>query len=163
MKKIRIIDNKDIKLLNIIQNNARISNVEIAKQLGIVPSAVLERIRKLEKNGVIQGYETRVDAGSVGRSLVAYLFITTEESVGETGVATSIARIPEVQEVHAIAGEDCYLVKLRVENPQELAGLLRKRFGALKSIRTTRTTIVLETFKETMRMPLTEDRQKKRK
>jgi Lrp/AsnC family leucine-responsive transcriptional regulator len=154
MEKVRIIDDKDRNILNIIQKDARIQNVDIAREMHLAPSAVLGRIRRLEKDGVIQAFETKINANAVGLSLTVFLFITTEEAVGETGVAKSIARIPEVQEVHMLAGEDCYLVKLKVANPQELATLLRKRFGAFKSIRSTRTTIVLDTFKETSNLPL---------
>jgi Lrp/AsnC family leucine-responsive transcriptional regulator len=65
-----------------------------------------------------------------------------------------LARIPEAQEVHHVAGEDCYLVKVRVADTESLGTLLRERIGAIKSVRTTRTTIVLGTVKETYRLPV---------
>jgi len=161
MKTARKIDEIDLKILKILQENARLPNVEIARQLHMAPSGVLSRIRRLEERGVIEAYETRVNAASVGLSLVAFLFITTDEPVGETGVAQEIAKIPEVQEVHTIAGQDCYLVKISAANPQELSTVLRNRFGAFKSIRSTRTTIVLNTFKETTKLPLSDQKRKK--
>ena len=118
---------------------------------------------KLEKRGVIRGYEARVDPESVGLGMVAFVFVKTAEPVGETGVARKIAEIPEVLEVHTLAGEDCYVVKVRAGSPQELAQLLRKRFGVFKSIRSTRTSIVLDTFKETSSLPLPETKQKRRR
>jgi Lrp/AsnC family leucine-responsive transcriptional regulator len=163
MRNPNTIDEVDGKILNILQENSRMPNVEIARRLGLAPSGVLGRIRRLEKSGIIQAYETKVDGASVGLGLVAFLFITTDEPIGETGVAQEIAKIPEVQEVHVIAGEDCYLVKIRAGSPQELSSVLRNRFGAFKSIRTSRTTIVLHTFKETMKLPLAEKKQKKGK
>ncbi|HET6266844.1 MAG TPA: Lrp/AsnC family transcriptional regulator [Acidobacteriota bacterium] len=157
----RIINDKDIRILNIIQNDGRSANVDIAKRLGMAPSGVLERIRKLQKRGVIRGYEARIDPEALGLGMVAFVFVKTAESVGETGVARKIAEIPEVLEVHTLAGEDCYLVKVRVANPQDLSRLLRKRFGVFKSIRSTRTSIVLDTFKETAKLPLPEVKQKR--
>lgn len=155
MPKKRIIDEIDIKILKIIQVNPEIPNVRIARQLRMAPSAILERIRNLKKRGVIQRYEVRLDPDSLGKGLLAFLFIKTDEPMGETGVAKRIASIPEVQEVHVIAGEDCYLVKLRVGSSQDLGRLIRERFGRFKSIRSSRTTMVLQTFKETGTFPLT--------
>jgi len=117
-------------------------------------SGILERIRKLEKCGVIQGYEARVNPKTLGLGLVAFVFVRTEERVGRTEAAKRLARIPEVQEVHHVAGEDCYLVKVRAADPEALGRLLRSRFGRIKSVRSTRTTIVLETVKETGRLPV---------
>lgn len=162
MYKNRQIDEIDYRILKTLQAYGRTQTADIARELGMAPSAVLSRVRKLESQGVIQGYETKVDGGSVGRGLIAFLFITTNEPIGETGVGKKIAEIPEVQEVHVIAGEDCYLVKLRTSSPQELAKLMRERFGQFKSIRSTRTTIVLDTFKETWKMPLTEVKRKQK-
>ncbi len=154
MLKKRIIDKIDVKIMNILQNNSRIQNADIARKLKLAPSGVLGRIRKLERQGIIQHYEIKIDSRAVGAGLVAFIFVTTDAPSGDLRAAKKIAEIPEVQEVHSIAGEDCYLVKLRAANTEELAELMRRRFGNLKSIRSTRTTIVLETVKETMRFPL---------
>lgn len=154
MPKKRQIDEVDIKILNIIQSNARIQNADIARKLRMAPSGVLERIRKLEQRGVIQRYEAKLDSAAVGGGLVAFLFVVTDAPPGDLEIARKIAQIPEVQEVHSITGEDCYLVKLRTGGTQELAELMRKRFKNLKGIRSTRTAIVLDTVKETMRFPL---------
>jgi Lrp/AsnC family leucine-responsive transcriptional regulator len=140
--------------MNIIQNNSRIQNADIARKLRMAPSGVWERIRKLERRGIIQRYEVKLDSASVGAGLVAFVFVNTDAPPGDLEIAKKIAEFPEVQEVHSIAGEDCYLVKLRAAGTQELAELMRKRFRNLKGIRSTRTTIVLETVKETMRFPL---------
>ena len=156
----RILDEKDRQILSIIQKNARIPNVQLARRLQMAPSGVLERVRRLEKRGIIRSYETRLDPEPAGKGLLVFLFIRTDESIGETGVAKRIAEIPEVLEVHVISGEDCYLVKLRVGNAQELTKLMRERLGKLKSIRATRTTIVLETFKETGIIPLATSKSK---
>jgi Lrp/AsnC family leucine-responsive transcriptional regulator len=142
----------DIKILNIIQKDARISNAEIARQVGLAPSAVLERVRKLEERGVIQGYAAEIDANQVGFGLTAFVFVRTNEC-GD-GTDKILATIPEVLEVHDVAGEDSYLLKVRAENTEELAKLLREKIKAVPSVLSTRTTVVLQTIKETTALPL---------
>ncbi|HLJ82240.1 MAG TPA: Lrp/AsnC family transcriptional regulator [Ktedonobacterales bacterium] len=147
-------DDIDRQIVNILQGDARISVAEIARQLGMAPSGILERIRKLEARGVIRGYEARLDPHALGRGLLAFIFVRADERVGSGAIGEQLAAIPDVQEVHHIAGEDCYLVKVRVENTEALARLLRDRFGALDAVRSTRTTIVLTTLKESATLPV---------
>jgi Lrp/AsnC family leucine-responsive transcriptional regulator len=149
-----MIDEINAKILNIIQENARVANAEIARRLGMAPSAILERIRKLEALGIIEGYEARVNPAALGLDLLAFVFVRTNERLTDTDTANQIAAIPEVQEVHHVAGEDCYLVKVRARDPHTLGALLREKFGAIPSIISTRTTVVLQTVKETATLPL---------
>ena len=150
----RIIDEADRKILGLLQADARASNVAIARQVGLAPSATLERIRKLEKSGIIQGYTARLDPKALGVGLVAFVFVRSRERVGHTGTARLLARLPEILEVHHIAGEDCFLVKVRAADTEALGRLLREGFGRAPTIVSTRTTIVLETVKETPALPL---------
>ena len=115
----------------------------------MAPSAVLERIRRLEKRKIIKKYTVQIDPVEVARGLLAFIQVKANGPVVDLKVAKEIAKIPEVQEIHLVAGEDSYLVKVRVENPEALTQLLRTKFASIKSIRTTSTTIVLETVKET--------------
>src|SRR6266849_4215431 len=112
-----IIDEIDEKILNALTNDARTSNAELARQIGMAPSAILER-------------------------------------VGALTTASHLAKAPEVQEVHHVAGEDCLLVKLRARDTDDLSRILKEVFGTMKSIRSTRTTIVLETIKESSILPI---------
>ena len=141
----------DKKILNIIQTEARTSNAEIARQVGLVPSAVLERIKKLEERGVISGYVTKINPGDVGYGLTAFVFVKTSFCGSIGGV---LAAIPEVLEVHDIAGEDCYLLKIRAKNTEELGKFFREKLKNLPEIISTRTTIVLQTIKETIALPI---------
>lgn len=149
-----MIDATDLQILKILQSNARTANAEIARQVGMAPSAILERIRKLEQRGVIQGYETRIDPEAFGLSLLAFVAVRSEERVGDKRTGVRLAEIPEVQEVHHIAGEDCYLIKVRVPDAKSLGRLLRERLGSIGSVRSTRTTVVLETLRESALIPL---------
>lgn len=149
-----MIDAVDRKILSILQENARYTNAEVARRVSLAPSAVLERIRKLERTGVIRGYEPRLNTAAVGVPLVAFIFVHADEKIGGLEIGRKIARFPEVQEVHQIAGEDCYLVKVRVADTEALGRLLRESFGALPAIRSTRTTIALSSVKESGQVSL---------
>jgi Lrp/AsnC family leucine-responsive transcriptional regulator len=153
----RTIDEIDAQILTIVQQNARISNADIARQVGMAPSAVLERIRKLELNGIIQGYEAQLNPKELGLGLLAFIFVRTDERAGAPETARLLAEIAAVQEVHQVAGEDCFLVKVRVADTDALGALLRGDFGAIPWIRSTRTTIVLATFKESDQLPIPTD------
>lgn len=147
-------DSIDRRILAVLQANARTSNAELARLLDMAPSAVLERIRKLEQRGVIQGFESRFAPKAIGLGLLAFIFVRSDEAAGAISTGRALTEIPEVLEVHHVAGEDCYLVKLRAQDTDDLARLLRERFASIPQIRSTRTTIVLGTLKETAQLPL---------
>ena len=149
-----MIDETDRQILSILQQNARTSNAEIARQVDMAPSAVLERIRRLEARGVIQGYEARINPEALGLNLLAFVFVRSTDFDGEARTAELLAGIPEVLEAHHIAGEDCFLLKVRAPDARTLGRLLRERIGATGSVQSTRTTIVLETVREESRLPL---------
>jgi Lrp/AsnC family leucine-responsive transcriptional regulator len=148
------LDPIDLQILALLQEDARTPNAEIGRRVGLVASAIFQRLRKLEKLGVIQGHETRVDPHAVGLGLAAFIFVTVDERVGSFETARRLADLAEVQELHHVAGEDCYLVKIRVADAAELGGFLREKVGVIESVLSTRTTIVLETIKETAKLPL---------
>ena len=150
----RIIDETDARILNVLQENARETQVEIARTVGLAPSAVLERIRKLESRGVIRGYTASLDPKILGQGMLAFVAVRSEEGPSEDTVAQQLSALPEVLEVHHVAGEDCYLVKVRVRDAEQLGVLLRTRIGRIPGVRSTRTTIVLETVKETSRLQI---------
>ncbi len=149
-----MIDEISLKILSILQEKARIPNVEVARQVGMAPSAVLERIRKLEKTGFIDGYEVRLNPGRFGGRQVAFVTVLASEGAEGPAVGERLAEIPEVQEVHYISGEDGYLVKLRTRDPEALGRVLREKILSIPSVRSTSTSVVLSTLKETSRIPL---------
>lgn len=149
-----MIDATDLQILDLLQENARLSNAEIARRVGMVPSAIHERLKKLEARGVIDGYRPRLDPAAVGLGLLAFVFVRADEAPGESTTGEALAAIPEVLEVHHVAGEDCFLAKVRTRDTEALGRLLREGFGALPTVRSTRTTIVLGTLKEDTRLPL---------
>jgi Lrp/AsnC family leucine-responsive transcriptional regulator len=149
-----MIDHIDLEILSLIQESSRVTNVEIARNLKMAPSAVLERVRKLRAQKIIEEHVTRLNPAALGMGLLAYVFIKTNENRNKWDVGQMIARIPEVLEVHDVAGEDCYIVKLRTRDTKTLFELLRDKVGKIPAIGATRTTIVLRTVKETTRLPI---------
>jgi Lrp/AsnC family leucine-responsive transcriptional regulator len=149
-----MIDEIDRQLLEILQVEARISNADLARRVSMAPSAVFERVRRLEQKGVIQAYGARVDPRAVERSLLAFILVRTDERTGSISTGEALAAEPEVLEVHHVAGQDSYLVKVRVRDPEALGRLLRERFGAIETVRSTQSTIALETVKEHWAIPI---------
>lgn len=149
-----MIDEIDRKILDILQKDARTANAAIAREVNMAPSAVFERVRKLTEKGYIKAFEARLAASKLGLGLLAFVHVRTNELVNQSLAAHDLARIPEVLEVYNIAGEDCYLLKVRAASTEELGKLLREKVGAIPQVISTRTTIVMETYKETSRLPL---------
>jgi Lrp/AsnC family leucine-responsive transcriptional regulator len=152
MRDDRIIDGKDAEILNLVQQNARLPQTEIARAVGLAPSAVLERLRKLENRGVIRGYAALVDPEALELRMLAFVAVRTADRPGESRVGQALAAVPEVLEVHHVAGDDCLLLKIRARDAAHLSQILRDRLGHVEGVRSTRTTIVLETVKETPRL-----------
>ena len=151
-----VLDPIDVKIIQSLQRNGRIAQVEIAREVGLAPSAVLERMRKLEARGVIQGYTTQVNPKAVGLGMLAFVAVRTAEVAGEDKVGQDLAAVPEVLEVHHVAGDDCFLIKIRARDAEHLGELLKTSIGRIAGVRSTRTTIVLGTLKESLQLALPE-------
>ncbi len=149
-----MIDEISLKILTILQKKARIPNVEVARQVDMAPSAVLERIRKLENNGYIDGYEVRLNPEKFKRNLVAFVTVSVTNSADITATGNLLSAIPEVQEVHHIAAEDGFLVKVRVADVSDLGKLISEKVRMVPEVSQTRTTVAMTTFKETARIPI---------
>lgn len=143
------LDTTDLQILDLMQANARISNADLARELNMAPSAVLERVKKLEQKKVILGYTAQINPAAIQQKLLAFIFIRSTEGFNSSDKTTeALCKIPEVQEVHTIAGEDCFLVKIRTTDAASLMDLLRNSLKKIPNVSHTKTTIVLETAKE---------------
>jgi Lrp/AsnC family leucine-responsive transcriptional regulator len=149
-----MIDQISLAILETLQTDARISNAEIGRRVGLTPSAVFERIRKLEEGGAVRGYTANIDPAAVDLGLLAFVLVRSDERRGAPNTEAALVALPEVQEVHHIAGEDCFMLKVRVRDTTALNNLLSERIGALEGVHSTKTTIVLRTAKETSTIPI---------
>lgn len=149
----RMIDGIDRELLRLLQHNARLSNAELAKSVGLTVSSVHERVKKLEQKGIIRGYVALVDPEKLGKPLLAFVRLTLMEDPknGISGTLDAAGRLcaaePDILECHDVAGEDCLVVKLRAGDTRSLQKLIAKIRNNLHVIKSV-TSIVLLTMKE---------------
>ena len=92
-----ILDKTDLHILRLMQENARISNADLARELGMAPSGVLERVKKLEQKNVILQYTTRINPDALQQKLLAFIFMKAADGPGCNDTARELAKIPEVQ------------------------------------------------------------------
>jgi Lrp/AsnC family leucine-responsive transcriptional regulator len=151
---LRMIDAISLKILKILQDKARIPNVEVARRVGMAPSAVLERIRKLEKQGYIDGYEVRLNPQRFRRGMVGFIHLVTDGGADESRLVAELSAIEDIQEIHFIAGEDGYLIKVRVAGAEELDRLVREKIRSIAGVCATRTSVALSTIKESARITI---------
>ncbi len=146
------IDSTDAKILEALQRDGRASHSAIADEVGLSQPSVHERIKKLEQRGVIKGYTAILDPEVLDLGVLA--FISARFNRYETeDVASALMEVPNVLEVHHVAGEDCLLIKVRCRAPADLEHILGRiwRSGAISG---TKTTIAFSSYKETMVLPV---------
>jgi Lrp/AsnC family leucine-responsive transcriptional regulator len=145
-------DDIDRQILTLLQGNGRLSNAALAEQVGLTVSTVHERVKKLEKKGLIKGYVAVVDAEGVGKPITAFIRLlvgTTIEGYVESkqSVMKACLAEPDVLECHGVAGEDCYILKVVAASPKDLEKLV-ERIRSNAPVSRSVTSIVLSTFKE---------------
>lgn len=150
-----MIDEIDAQILDLLQQDGRSSNAAIAEQVGLTTSTVFERIKKLEKKEIIQRYVAVVDPQKLGRPITAFVRLIIGTAPGEDYaackqdfVAHCLAE-PDILECHSVAGEECYLLKVRVANTGDLEKLL-ERLRTYTLVAKSTSSIVMSTFKEEM-------------
>jgi Lrp/AsnC family leucine-responsive transcriptional regulator len=143
-----MIDPTDRKIISILQDNARLSNAEIAEKVGLTASSVHERVKKLERKGILKRYVAVVDADMLGKPMLAFVRLSFTNQTISRAIQQLCAAEPDILECHNVAGEDCYILKIRAEGPKQLERLLVAIKSKSDSIRSV-TNIVLSSFKET--------------
>jgi Lrp/AsnC family leucine-responsive transcriptional regulator len=145
-----MLDDIDRRILELLQGDARIANAAIARDVGLAPSAVFQRIRKLESSGVIHGYHAHLDPAAIEQGLLAFVMVKTGEGARAKETGEMLSGISEVLEVHRVVGDDCFFLKVRVRDAQALGALLDEKIQRLPPVASTRTTIVLSTAKNAL-------------
>ena len=140
-------DPVDRKLLGLLRENARATYAQLGKGAHLSAPAVYARIRRLESAGVIKKHTVTVDPATIGLPFCAFIRIGTAGDHGCENIVASLAKNPEIEECHSIAGEDTVLIKARTANAMELEYLIR-RIRSIPGILKTVTTVVLLTYFE---------------
>jgi len=143
-----MIDVKDKEILSLLLQDAAISKADIARRLGLAPSAISERVRRLEADGVIQGYEVRLNPKRLGKPLLAFVFVTDAKPSLGFDTAAALSGVTGLEELHKIAGDDCYLLKIRAAGTDELNQIIESQINPVQSVTRVRTTIVLDAVAE---------------
>jgi Lrp/AsnC family leucine-responsive transcriptional regulator len=138
------VDDLDRRIITELRLHGRATFAELGRQVGLSASAVHERVGKLESNGVITGYHATVDPRAIGLGVTALVGIQPTDTAADDEVALALGELPEVESCWAVAGDEAFVVKVRVPTVDELErtlGRLRKIGGVAR----TRTTVVLST------------------
>lgn len=142
------LDELDLRIVNLLLRDARTPAAQIAEQIGLSRPAVADRLDKLERQGVIRGTTAVIDPVALGRTITA--FISARATTLGTAAWKKFREVmqrDEVLEVHTVAGDDCYLMKVRAESIGALNTLVQQLTTPPLSL-STRTTIVMETHCE---------------
>ena len=140
-------DSTDRRILDLLQQDARMTNADIAERVGLTASSVFERVRKLQEQGVIQRYTIQVDPAALGKPLTAFIRLTVAYDKRQAAGVAALQDDPDVLECYSVAGEDCYILKTRVSSPGELEALIHRIRGRLTVLRSV-TMIALSAIKE---------------
>ena len=139
----------DRKILDYVQQKGRDTYAEIGAAVGLSVSAINERLKKLERNGLIKGWGAVVDPKAVGRGVLAYMFLLIDRPDNEKKLVEAICALPQVLECHHVTGDWSYLIKLRLADVAELetvlADTIKQNPGAIR----THTVLALSSRKDT--------------
>ena len=144
-----VLDQTDLEILKRLLQDGRAPAAQIAEQVGLSRPAVSERIEKLEREGVIRGTTAVIDPVSVGKGVTAFIFArqTGPMDARATRAFRNVIAREEILEAHTVAGDDCFLLKVRTDSIQSLNAIVNRLVAPPVSL-TTRTTIVMETHCE---------------
>jgi len=154
----RPLDRIDRQILRTLQGDGRISNVDLARTVRLSPTPCLERVKRLEREGYIQGYQARLDPLKLRAGLMLLVELTLDRTRPEVfeRFRESVLAIPEVMECYMVAGGFDYLLKLRVADMPEYQALLTEKLTAIQGVSQTHTYVVMEQIKDTARLPFLE-------
>lgn len=148
------IDATDLKVLRRLAVEGRLSWADLAAELDLSPPAAADRVRRLEQRGVIRGYTALIDPVAVGAAVTAFVAVRLERPKHRAGFLAKIAELDAVLECHHVAGDDDYLLKVRLADLAALETLVSDELKSIPGVAGTRTTVALSTAKETPTPPL---------
>jgi len=148
------LDTIDLQILELLQRDGRMSNSDLAQQVGLAPPTVLRRVKLLEERGYIRGYAALVDPIRLGITVTSFIFVETSAGCDLLDTEEFLTGLPGVQEVHRTIGEWCFIVKVRTATPQTLEQLIYVHLRNHPSVRRTFTHLITSSPFETTALPL---------
>ena len=148
----RMLDKLDRHILRILQEEGRISMKDLGERVGLSVTPCIERVKRMERDGVISGYYARVDPAALGATLLVFVEITLNQKSATAfeQFRREVLRIPEVQECHLVSGDFDYLIKARIHQMAEYRKLLGDMLLSLPGAAQSKSYVVMEEIKETL-------------
>jgi Lrp/AsnC family leucine-responsive transcriptional regulator len=146
------IDKFDLAILKVLQEDARASLLVISERVGLSSTPCWARIKRMESEGVIQGYTVRVDPFAIGLTETVIVQVTLESHTDETlyDFGKRLEQIPEVMEAYLVSGDYDYYIRIAVKDTRDYERLLRERLYRIPGIRHSKSSFVLRTLKESL-------------
>ena len=153
------LDKTDRQILRELQKNGRISNVKLAKQVGLSPTPCLERVKRLEKTAVIKSYTAQLDPRYLNASLLIYVEITLNRSSADVfeRFNKAVSQVDDILECHLVSGNFDYLLKTRVADMSAYRKVLSQTLLALPDIKNSRTYVVMEEVKDSSALHIADE------
>ncbi|WBS05393.1 Lrp/AsnC ligand binding domain-containing protein [Pseudoduganella sp. SL102] len=152
IQSVRALDKLDRKILRILQDDGRISMKDLSEQVGLSVTPAIERVKRMERDGVITGYHARLNPAAIGATLLVFVEITLNQKSAShfEQFRREVLRIPEVQECHLVSGDFDYLIKARIHEMAEYRKLLGDMLLNLPGAAQSKSYVVMEEIKETL-------------
>lgn len=150
------LDKIDLKILKILQENAKITNLQLSAEIGLSPAPTLERVKKLETAKLIKGYYTQVDEEALGIGIKAIIQITLTRQL-ENAISNfkkEIAKIPEIMECYQVTGNADYVLIALLKDIRHFENLISLRLSKVEEIGQMQTMIILSKVKDSKLLPL---------
>ncbi|MGD8384815.1 MAG: Lrp/AsnC ligand binding domain-containing protein [Lysobacterales bacterium] len=153
---LKTLDRTDLRILDCLQQNGRISNVQLARKVNLTPTPCLERVKRLERDGFIRGYTAILDPELVNAGLLVFVEINLSHTSPDAfrRFREEARRLPEVMDCHLVSGNFDYLIKARVSDMKAYRKLLGEQILSLPGVNGSRSYVVMEEVKETLNLPL---------
>lgn len=155
MAKVKL-DKTDFKILKRLQENGKITNLQLSEEIGLSPAPTLERVRKLENSGIITGYHATVDPEILGMGIKAYIQLSLERQA-ENSLAVFIDRIQTIEEVvecHMVTGTCDFILKAIIKDIPAFENLISNKLGKIDEIRNMQTMVILSQIKDGAVIPV---------
>ncbi|WP_025272833.1 Lrp/AsnC family transcriptional regulator [Haloglycomyces albus] len=137
-------DSIDSQIIDLLREDGRISYAELARQVGLTAPSVQDRVTKLEKANIITGFRAVVDHSAIGTPVTALIGLVTNSARNYSDITEQLSQIEEIEDCYFLAGEECYMLKVRVAEIEDLERLI-EQLGRIDGVSRTRTTITLST------------------
>ncbi len=150
------LDNIDLKILRILQENAKITNLQLSSEIGLSPAPTLERVKKLERKKLIKGYHAQLNSELVGVGISAIIQITLTRQI-ENAISNfkkEINKIPEIMECYQVTGNADYVIKVMMKDMRAFEELISQKLSKMEEIGQMQTMVILSQIKDSKVLPL---------